>query len=85
MRGIHRGPVNSPHKRPVTRKMFPFDDVIMGEMFLLLPAECLFWAHTFDCWPDEACALDNIFTITERKVSSLAELEAVILLKLSSN
>ena len=26
--GIHRGPVNSPHKWPVTRKMFPFDDVI---------------------------------------------------------
>ena len=27
--GIHRGPVNSPHKWPVTRKMFPFDDIIM--------------------------------------------------------
>ena len=27
--GIHRGPVNSPHKWPVTRKMSPFDDVIM--------------------------------------------------------
>ena len=27
--GIHRGPVNSPHIWPVTRKMFPFDDVIM--------------------------------------------------------
>ena len=27
--GIHRGPVNSPHKWPVTRKRFPFDDVIM--------------------------------------------------------
>ena len=27
--GIHRGQVNSPHKGPVTRKMFPFDDVIM--------------------------------------------------------
>ena len=27
--GIHRGPVNSPHKWPVTRKMFPFDDVTM--------------------------------------------------------
>ena len=27
--GIHRGPVNSPHKWPVTQKMFPFDDVIM--------------------------------------------------------
>ena len=30
VRGIHRGPVNSPHKWPVTRKMFPFEDVIMG-------------------------------------------------------
>ena len=28
--GIHRSPVNSSHKGPVTRKMFPFDDVIMG-------------------------------------------------------
>ena len=28
--GIHRRPVNSPHKWPVTRKMFPFDDVIMS-------------------------------------------------------
>ena len=29
VRGIHRWPVNSPHKWPATRKMFPFDDVIM--------------------------------------------------------
>ena len=27
--GVHRGPVNSLHKWPVTQKMFPFDDVIM--------------------------------------------------------
>ena len=27
--GIHRGPVNSPYKWPITRKMFPFDDVII--------------------------------------------------------
>ena len=27
-RGIYRWPVDSPHKGPVTRKMFPFDDVI---------------------------------------------------------
>ena len=27
--GNSLGPVNSPHKGPVTRKMFPFDDVIM--------------------------------------------------------
>ena len=29
--GIPRAPVTSPHKWPVTRKMFPFDDVIMRE------------------------------------------------------
>ena len=29
VRGFHRGPVNSPHKWPVTQKLFPFDDVIM--------------------------------------------------------
>ena len=29
VRGIHRGPVNSSHKWPATRKMFPFDDVVM--------------------------------------------------------
>ena len=29
VRGIHRSTVNSPHKWPVTRKMFPFDVVVM--------------------------------------------------------
>ena len=29
--GVHRGPVNSSHKWPVTRKMSPFDDVIMNQ------------------------------------------------------
>ena len=29
VRGIHRWPVNSPHKGPVTRKMSPFNDVIL--------------------------------------------------------
>ena len=29
VRRIHRWSVNSPHKGPVTRKMFPFDDIIM--------------------------------------------------------
>ena len=29
VRKIHRGPVNFPHKWPVTRNMCPFDDVIM--------------------------------------------------------
>ena len=29
VRGIHRGPMNSPHKWPVTRSIIPFDDVII--------------------------------------------------------
>ena len=36
VRGIHRWPVNSPHKGPVTRKMLPFDDVIMSLMHWIL-------------------------------------------------
>ena len=32
VREIHRGQVNFPHKWPVTRKMFPFDDVIMNSI-----------------------------------------------------
>ena len=39
VRGIHRWPVNSPHNRPVTRKIFPFDDVIM---FTSTANECCF-------------------------------------------
>ena len=34
VRGIHRSPVNSPHKGPVTREMLPFDDVIMSKIQL---------------------------------------------------
>ena len=49
VRGINRGPVNSPHKWPVTRKMFPFDDVIMYVQSIMailrniLP--CMDWQH----------------------------------------
>ena len=32
VRGIHRGPVNSPHKWPVTQKLLAFDDVIIENM-----------------------------------------------------
>ena len=37
VRGIHRWPANSPHKGPVTRKMFTFDDVIMGRLDIKMP------------------------------------------------
>ena len=37
VRGIHRWPVNFSHKGPVTRKMFPFDDVIMNNVKMPFP------------------------------------------------
>ena len=43
--GNSPGPVNSPHKGPVTRKMFPFDDVIMR-----LGIACL-WGGEYAAFP----------------------------------
>ena len=40
---IHRGPVNSPQKWPVTRKMFSFDDVIMGTAKILFHFGVIFF------------------------------------------
>ena len=34
VQGIHRWPANSAHKGPVTRKLLPFDDVIMSKVTL---------------------------------------------------
>ena len=42
VRGIHRSPMNSPHKGPATGKMIPFDDVIMCSMHARFP--CLLWS-----------------------------------------
>ena len=44
--GIHRGPVNSPHKWPVTRKMFPFDDVIIEDVTQITSS--LGWSRGLD-------------------------------------
>ena len=41
VRGIHWWPVNSPHKGPVTRKLFPFDDVI-------IKTNCMKWLNLSD-------------------------------------
>ena len=42
VRGIHRWPVNSPHNRPVTRKMFPFDDVTMWHVIVASPERSIY-------------------------------------------
>ena len=49
VRGIHRSPVNSPHKGPVTRKMFLFDDGIM--LFWFVPLG-IYWQYPL--WPSDA-------------------------------
>ena len=43
--GIYRWPVNSPHKRPVTRKIFPFDDVIIHH--ISSKAVLVHWRQSF--------------------------------------
>ena len=47
VRGIHRWPMNSLHKGPVTRKMFPFDDVIINIPGCTYP--CIFGFHPGMC------------------------------------
>ena len=41
--GIPRRPVNSPHKWPVTRKLFPFDDFFM--YLILISSTVIDWPH----------------------------------------
>ena len=47
VRGSHWSPVNSPRTGPVTRKMFPFDDVIVD----------LSWKHRLAMWAHKLCNL----------------------------
>ena len=58
--GIHRWPVNSPHKRPVIRKIFPIDDVIIKRTYSPLFQTCCMaetdwvcsrdWCSTGETW-----------------------------------
>ena len=83
MRGIHRWPVNSPHKGPVTQKMFLFDDIIIYELLLLEEAikpwhpglrnanQCLVKpqaAHV--CYPSSTQNAENCWVSYIRKSSS---------------
>ena len=46
VRGIHRWPVKSPHKGPVTRKILLFDDVIM-EIYIYNYALTIIFQHRY--------------------------------------
>ena len=48
--GNSPGPVNSPHKGPVTRKMLPFDDVIMSNLHRIFN---VFWKFKQFGWLDD--------------------------------
>ena len=45
VRGIHQWPVNSPHKGPVTWKMFPFYDVIIVRSDVFVWHLKHYWYH----------------------------------------
>ena len=49
VRWIHRWPVNSPHKWPVTQKMFPFDDVFM----VALPYRYIYNEQKYCRWSED--------------------------------
>ena len=71
--GIHRGPVNSPHNWPVTRKMFPFGDIIMVwvrqlhlSALVSMDYPCRYWAaleqyHWLINTKNADCILDKAF------------------------
>ena len=68
VRGIHRWPVNSPHKGPVTRKMFPLDDVIMPSVTKMesnrAPA---FWTKS------RASGLSNYSAMPKSQINCISE------------
>ena len=75
--GIHRGPVNSPRKWPVTRKLFPFDDVIMSYSIFLpvlccasqgIPVACcvalLWWNQVVTQYPTQSLSALIVLCLT---------------------
>ena len=72
--GNSPGPVNSPHKGPVTQKMSPFDGVIMIAR-LMGPTRCPSGADRTPvgpCWPHELCYLGiSIVKVSRMKQSKI--------------
>ena len=60
---IHRGLVNSPHKWPATRKMFPFDDVIIGDFHAIVTRDSLFRLQLLQFCEDNCYTLSHSMNI----------------------
>ena len=54
VQGIYRGPVNSPYKWPVSRKMFPFDNVIMVSVLTIY-----IYINVNTGWADMSCIISQ--------------------------
>ena len=66
VRGIHRSPVNSPRKSSVTRKMCPFDDVIMlkEKTWIMRTMDVFFPLSTIFGITNGAIRLNNYRSVT---------------------
>ena len=66
VRRSHRWLVISPHKWPVTRKMFPFDDIIMDNQLQdqKTPVDYRTWLFKFDT--NEAHEINIFHTVAEK-------------------
>ena len=67
VRGIHRWPVNSPHKGPVTWKMIPFDDVIMEIALYKRPPYQIRYSET-ELWNAETIVLHLAIIYEELRI-----------------
>ena len=72
VRGIHRWPVNSPHQGPVTRKVFPFDDVTMDSKDSkdFIPASTLNQLHT--------SGICGLFRLTSRYMNYFVRIKPLV-------
>ena len=69
VRVFYRRPVNSPHKWPVTRKMFPFDDVIMKYYIFKRLYKPLFLVYQCDTTANADLIMTNCtFAFTQRHI-----------------
>ena len=76
--GIHRWPVNSLHKWPVTRKMFPFDDVIMTYLCPTMFVRDVVKRHLKDNYKDKRIfGADNLTSERSKLLRNFRDSECV--------
>ena len=74
VRGIHRWPVNSLHKRPVTRKMLPKDDVTCSFIFQRSGSRISLWP-----WRISSPLYRRVSTSITRAIVCVASTPAILL------